>query len=266
MANFGKSATLVGVISDRLRAHPLHTLSFALIGLMTAVLVNLPEAIMRIESRGWTMFLQRWPRQLLGFFAMSLFVAVVLRAATGKHSNMTQRPLKFLAILVLGTTLASLLGLWLSVSIGGSRHLALADLPLQMVFDTWLQATVWGGLIGWLYLLSLQHTEDRERLNGLLGKRALLARQLARSRLGAVRAQIDPAMVARILTEVHRRYRSDTVSASDLLDHLIRYLRMALNRERKTTPSVDSDLALLRDVLDNELNRGTPPHVPNKTD
>jgi len=66
------------------------------------------------------------------------------------------------------------------------------------------------------------------------GNVLLCARQLAHSRLAATRAQVDPMLVADTLREVRRRYHAPgaagTRAAIELMDGLVRYVRLALDR------------------------------------
>ena len=87
--------------------------------------------------------------------------------------------------------------------------------------------------------------------SSLIGKRAMLARQLAHSELLAVRAQIDPHLLVDVLREVHKSYPQQPEMAAQLLDHLISYLRMAMNRKRETfiTPEMERDMEYALAIL-----------------
>jgi hypothetical protein len=210
------------------------TMMFGLGGAWLAIMADLPEWLARIERTGIDAFLYRWPREVLTICFAGLVIAFALRLCTDSATALLQRPGKFLGMLAgaaCGATLAS----WsLHVIIGGTRHATIGDVPLEKLFDFWLQAILWGGLTGWLYLVSLQRSEDRQRLSLLLGTRALLARQLAAAELERSRAHFDPAMVSATLKEVRQYYRDDPAAANDKLDELVADLRRAMKRRRST--------------------------------
>jgi hypothetical protein len=116
--------------------------------------------------------------------------------------------------------------------IGGTRHASLLHVPFEKLFDFWWQAMLWGGLTGWLYLLSLQRSDDRRRLSLLLGTRAVLSRQVAAAQLEQSRAHYDPAAVAETLEEIRQRYQDDVATANAMLDSLVADLRRAMKHRR----------------------------------
>ena len=182
------------------------------------------------------------PRELIAFLIGALILMFGLKLCTQGPGNLLRRPWKFIASLALVSALASGAG-WCAIVFMSSGRLAL-DAGIEKFYDIWLQAMLWGGMVGWMYLLSLQRAESHARLSAMLVQRVLLARQLARSRLGTARAKFDPAMVAQVLSEVHIRYRNDPVGASALLDQLISYLRLAMNRARIEVPDAAAEQAL----------------------
>ncbi len=218
----------------RLGANVRQTLAFAAIGTLTERLTQAPDWFGRGLREGWDVFLPAFMHETISCAIAALVVSVAFRLCTEKGSDLVRRPSRFLLLLLLGTSTATVL-----VGAGGLAELAYF----------WLQTFLWGGLIGWLYLLSLQHTEDQAAFAGLLARRALLARQLARNSLGTARAQVDPAMVARVLNEVQRRYQTSPAAASTLLDHLISYVRLALNRGRSDKCALASEVAMIRALV-----------------
>jgi hypothetical protein len=230
----------------RLRSRPLQTLAFALLGAVVATLAEVPEWLIDIEQDGLEVWLARMSRDIFGTAVAALVVMLAMRVSTDKGADMVRRPLKFLTFLMIGTVSASFLA-WLAItSVKGARFDSVFDVPLIDFAEAWIQAVIWGGLFGWLYLLTLQHAEDQQHLAVLLSRRSMLARQLAKARLGTARAQIDPAMVAKVLTVVHARYRDDPPAAGTLLDHLISYLRLAMNRVRVDRPTLATEMTLIR--------------------
>ena len=105
------------------------------------------------------------------------------------------------------------------------------------------------GTFSWLSFLYLKSVEDQKKFGMLLVKRSMLARQVARTRLSNTRAQIDPQMVVRVLRHVRAGYLENAIEAAALLDHMIGYLRLAMNRQREKNPSFNAEYKLLRSYL-----------------
>lgn len=215
----------------RMRGNLSHTLWFATIGAVTGALNQLPGWMSRYDEMGADAFFARVPRDAAGAIAATAFLMVVLRLCTEKASDLLRRPLVFVAIMLVSSVLATWIGTTVHVALSNGRIVGYVNQEKLLTF--WLDTMLWFGLVGWLYLLALQRAELRATLSGLLGRRAALGRQLAHARLGTVRAQVDPADVARVLVEVRSAYRADPAAASAKLDELIGRLRRAMNRVRQ---------------------------------
>ena len=214
----------------RIRGNLSYTLGFALLGAVTGALNQLPSWIGRYDEMGADAFFARLPRDAAGAIAATVLLTVVLRLCTEKASDLLRRPLVFVAIMVVTTVAATWIGT--SVHVAFSNGRIVGHVNQEKLLTSWLDAMLWFGLLGWLYLLALQRAEWRVTLSGLLGRRAALGRQLAHTRLGTVRAQVDPAEVARVLVEVRTAYRADPSAAAAKLDELIGRLRRAMSRVR----------------------------------
>ncbi len=232
----------------RLRQDPLQTVAFAAIGALTGEVAQIPNWMERIERHGWAIFLSQIPREIVSVCIAALVITACFRMCTGRASELLRRPRRFFVLLLAGTLAATAIS-WSVHYFGfsGGRSEGMFERP-EKYFDFWKQLFLWGGLIGWLFLLSMERSETRAALAGLLGRRSLLARQLANARLGHARAQFDPSMVARVLNQVHARYALDAPGADALLDHLISYLRLAMNRGRAERPGRLTEMALIRSL------------------
>ncbi|SHH72662.1 hypothetical protein [Massilia sp. CF038] len=222
---------LAVIVRRRLLADLPRSIGFAFAGAATVQVIDIPEWIEKISLPGRDLwwFLPVFSRTMVSTMVAGLLVVLTIRLCTDDGRNLLRRPWRFLLLLLAGCCVATALSWCVHHAISLGMGLPVR-LRLEYVFDVWMKTLLWGGLLGWLYLWSLQRSADQLALAGLLGKRAVLARQLASSRLGEARARIDPAMVARILGRVQARYRDDPDVAAQLLDQLIAYLRLAMHR------------------------------------
>jgi hypothetical protein len=234
--------SLASIAWRRLRSRLRPCLAFAALGIVCAEVAELPSWVDQADGRGLGWVFQAMAHDAITIISAAVTVLLILCVFSDDGTAMARRPGKFLFLLVSSSAAATCTGLITHLVIK-AESLDTIHIPMDQVFHFWLQALLWGGLVGWLFILNLQRMADRAALDNLLGQRVLLAQQLARTRLGQARAQIDPAMVARILSKVHGLYRSDAANASALLDHLIGYLRLAMNRRPDNTPN--AELALI---------------------
>lgn len=193
-------------------------------------------------------------RRLAGEAAMAALMAAFVLAFTRRSAELIARPGRFLALLLAGATF----GFAVVRAAATAMALPEARVRWQMVARDEVALLVWCTLFGWLFFLYLRRQADRSRLALTLMRRALLMRQLAQSRLGAARAQIEPEMIAAVLRTVklhaatNRRVLEPARGAIDpvaLIDHLANYLRLLLDRVRHGAPTLLSDLALVRSLV-----------------
>lgn len=181
-------------------------------------------------------------RNLLASFTCAFILLVAWAIVIDSATNLAVKPVRFLVALAAGATLATfaVLGIDLLMPLN-----SIWPRP-QRLMDTWLTITLFGAVFGWAGVLNIRRIEDQARLDTLLGRRSVLALQVAHSNLLMTRAKIDPDMVVRILKDVRVRYQSSAEDATALLDHMIGYLRLAMSREREKKFSLASELALVR--------------------
>ncbi len=253
---------LAGTARRRLFAQFPRTIGFACAGAVAVQVLDIPEWIekMGVPGRDVGWFLLVFSRTMITTMVAGLVVVLTIRLCTDDGRNLLRRPSRFLLLLIAGCCAATVLSLCVQQALGFVMGLPVS-LRLENVFDIWMKSLLWGGLLGWLYLWSLQRSADQLALAALLGKRALLARQLASSRLGEARARIDPTMVARILGTVQARYGNDPEGASQLLDRLIAYLRLAMNRRQGEPEEPALADAQLRSALAQLIEMEGLPHA-----
>lgn len=205
------------------------TCAFTLAGAVNAVLSTLHYAPPFLEQYGAAALARELALQLAVYFLGGLGMMLALHAQLLHPAQALRRPGRFLLVLAA----AAVPVCWLIKTVLSSVHhgqLLLRLPPLPDFLEDWLTIVLWSGLFAWLYLLYLQRCESQARLAMMLAERAVLSRQLAQAELLAARARIDPAMVAGILRQVQARHACDPQRGTVLLDQLIGYLRLALNR------------------------------------
>ncbi len=228
------------------------TLGFAAVGTVTERLTQAPQWLAAAMNQGWDQYGATFARETAVCALSALVVSFAFRLCTERGDDLVRRPWKFGLLLLAGATVATALWWWGKLMLGVGQP--------GTIVPFWLQTLLWGGLIGWLYLLTLQRAEDQAAFAALMARHALLARRLARSRLGVARAQVDPGMVAAVLGEVHWRYADRPDCAAALLDQLIAYLRLAMHRGPGASMAMASDIdvraAALADVVAKSTKTG----------
>lgn len=217
-------------MQDRLRHGFKAGLFFSALGNVNFVFLSqLPELIDLPPEHSVPQFLLRCAIQLLVNFFCALVIVLALRMSCDRAVDLIRRPWLFLIMISLCCVIGSCIG-W---EILKFLRPDIREVPISEYIQSWLDLMLWGGLLGWLFLLYLQRVEDRLMFASLLGKRAMLARQLAHSTVAKARAQIDPELLTQILNLVHAHHISEPEQALALLDQLIDYLRLAMQRKRE---------------------------------
>ncbi len=184
---------LKALMARRLRHSYRQAFVFAMVGALVGIFSRAAHWSGTIERRGMASFLEHFAMDSLSIALAALMITFGIRLSVEHPSDLIGRPWRFVLLLVIGTAAATLIAWTIHVQLNHGGLPALLQ-RTEKVVNFWMQAILFGGLIGWTYLLSLQRAQDQALLGSLLGKRMLLARQLARSRLGTARARIDPAM------------------------------------------------------------------------
>jgi len=234
----------------RLRTGLAPAVVFGTLAILGRNLESLPDDVAMAHRIGLVAFFVHW---LVNNFIEACVIAAVLllslRISVPSGTDMTRRPARFFGVLALAGTMAAFAAWEIGAQLGAMPGLLAPDMAWERFYEGWVATLLWGGLFGWMYVLYLQRREDQLRLTMALGQRSLLARLLAQSQLATARAQIEPEMVVRVLRVVHQRYDTAPETAAALMDHLIDYLRLVLNRVREQRPLLVNDLGLIRSYL-----------------
>jgi len=221
--------------------------AFVLAGALNAVLATLHYAPPFLEEYGALALAWELLLQLATNFLVGLGIMLVLHRQLAQPAQALRRPARF--ALLVGAAAVPLC--WLGGTIEASVHhgrLLIRMPPLPEFATGWFNLILWGGLFAWLCLLYLQRQEDQLRLNAVLAERARLSHQLAQAELLSARSRIDPVMVAGVLRQVQARYAQDPHTGASLLDQLVGYLRLALNRGGRSDGAAETALHALREA------------------
>ncbi len=234
-------------IIRRLRKTRLSLLVFQLLLQIVYFLGALDGNIEAIKNYG----IVSW---LAWFLPPTVFIPIicifVVQACTEDTDELIGRPVWFLFIITLAVTLGTIsLELFYSIFFSIQNEPKFIPFPFVQMIRSVLLTLVLQVPFNWLALLYQRYTDNQKKIGPILTRRALLARQVAQSRLLTARAEIDPKLIINILREVQARYHIDATGASTLLDQLIAYLRLAMNRSRDKAPSFSAECALINAYL-----------------
>lgn len=114
----------------------------------------------------------------------------------------------------------------------------------------WFWYSLWANIVvGTLAVLAADRLRERERavehLTGAQEHSRAIGQRLARTRLMAIHARVDPQLVFDMLAAVKRFYAYDAVRAERLLDDLTTFLRAALPRLRSERSSLEAEFRLI---------------------
>ena len=80
--------------------------------------------------------------------------------------------------------------------------------------------------------------------------RLALDREMAEARLQVLQAQIEPHFLFNTLANVRRLYQTDAARGRSMLDHLMRYLEVALPRMRDSRSTLAGEVTLIESYLE----------------
>jgi hypothetical protein len=214
-------------------------LVWALVGSVLGAAWTLPTLTAMIEQQGYLAWLLRG---ILPAFATAFILIATISISVDSGAEMARRPIWFLSVLALGSAVATAATWLINLVLPSGNYLGFGVWFLSV----WMTIMVFGGAFGWPAVLNVKRNEEHIALNRLLMTRSLLTRRVAQARLFAARAQVDPEMVARVLTQVRFRYRDDEPSAAALLDQLIAFLRLAMNRKGEQRVPLGIEIDMMR--------------------
>jgi signal transduction histidine kinase len=217
-----------------------------------------------------------WPWTLLELFGTSLIMVLLMTFALVAAYNRTPRaPQWRYPALTLALLVSSAAGTAIMLAVE-SRGLSKPDffvsverlsiywLPSRTqslwwwVMSTWPKYAILGLLIAAVFVFFRVREESEAATRKAELDRALFARQMDEAQLQMLQAQIEPHFLFNTLAIVRRLYQTDSAAAESMLDHLMRYLAVALPQMRAAHSTLGREAALARSYLEIQRIRMGP--------
>jgi signal transduction histidine kinase len=232
----------VGVTKDALAA----LLALALVSSLGATINPAFVMVRDGEAVDWLLFFG-------GEFAFTCAVAVVFGVPLVAVGNLgapkgARRWLALAATLVVAAAVAGLMRYVLVVSTNDEL-----EPGFSLTLERWVAwATRYGKLAALLTLVFEFQRHGRrseEAMHRAELDREALDREMQSARLQVLQAQIEPHFLFNTLANVRRMYRTDLAGGRTMLDHLMRYLEVALPRMRERRSTLRRERALVEAYL-----------------
>lgn len=132
--------------------------------------------------------------------------------------------------------------------------------PTVMVLGLFMETALYTGLAVAALEMSRRRLGSEEAVLTARREQTQMTRELLESRLAAMQAQVEPQFLFDSLVDVERLYARNPAAAAAHLDHLIRYLRVALPRLRESGSTLAAELDLVEAYVAvvQALHHGTP--------
>ena len=217
-----------------------------------------------------------WPWTLLEAFGTSLIVVLLMTfALVATYNRAPAAPQWRYPALAIALLVASALGTAIMLAVeshglskpdffAGANPLSIYWLqsPVQSlwwwVMSTWPKYAMLGLLIAAVFVFFRVREESEGATRKAELDRALFARQMDEAQLQMLQAQIEPHFLFNTLAIVRRLYQTDPAAAESMLDHLMRYLAVALPQMRATHSTLAREAALARSYLEIQRIRMGP--------
>ena len=118
----------------------------------------------------------------------------------------------------------------------------------SFLYDFW-HSVYYGGVFMFACVYSLRIEQTRRLLGQAEIARGRTEAVLGQARLEALRGQVDPGFLVRVMAEVQHRYASQPGAADALLDQLVAFLREAMPAVRGGKSSLAAELCLAQTYL-----------------
>jgi signal transduction histidine kinase len=204
------------------------------------------------DSPTFAAWLLRTAQTTIWGLIIALPVALTVVAA---YNLAPPRPAVRYSTIAMALVVACMASIALAISVeavflcGGSFQDCVGETPLVAYVGGWVRYGPLSALftVVFVYLRiaeeSLAHAQHAER------DRLRLAERMDEALLRVLQAQIEPHFLFNTLASVRRLYDKDTAAGARMLDHLMRYLEVALPRMRESDSTLERDANLAESFL-----------------
>ncbi len=217
--------------------------AIAILLFIRIVSANLDKVVIAADNRDLAGWLWRAGGGYIGLLVMAVPMVVIVFATANLGP---QRGLARIAALGAAVVLSALAGTLLRIAVVDAFKLGSGwnRFGVYMLY-VWPRYMVLGGMltaVGEFYrreLATLRDTREAE------ADSARFEREMAEARLQVLQAQIEPHFIFNTLANVRRLHEKDPAAGRAMLDHLMRYLEIALPRMRDAESTLGRDVELI---------------------
>ena len=197
--------------------------------------------------------MRQWLGSLAGNFLSTVMIAAVMWLPVVMVGNLgPQAGWKRYAALALSIVLTAPLAAALRfayIELAFPEPLTLEQYPMLMLrfWTRYAELAALGALVAEFYR---HETLSVEAMHRAEIDRQALDREMAEARLQVLQAQIEPHFLFNTLANVRRLYQTDAARGRSMLDHLMRYLEVALPRMRDSRTTLAGEVTLIESYLE----------------
>ena len=197
--------------------------------------------------------MRQWLGNLAGNFLSAVMIAAVMWLPIVMVGNLgPQAGWKRYAALALAIVLTAPLAAALRfayIELAFPEPPTLEEYPMLMLrfWTRYAELAALGTLVVEFYR---HETRSVEAMHRAEIDRQALDREMAEARLQVLQAQIEPHFLFNTLANVRRLYQTDAARGRSMLDHLMRYLEVALPRMRESRSTLASEVTLIESYLE----------------
>ena len=197
--------------------------------------------------------MRQWLVDLAGSFLFTVVIAAAMWLPIVAVGNLgPQAGWRRYAALTLAIVLTALLAAGLRfayIELAFREPLPLEQYPMLMLRFCTRYAEI-AALVTLLVEFNRHETRSVEAMHRAEIDRLALDREMAEARLQVLQAQIEPHFLFNTLANVRRLYQTDTARGRSMLDHLMRYLEVALPRMRESRSTLAGEVTLIESYLE----------------
>jgi Histidine kinase len=197
--------------------------------------------------------MRQWLADLAGNFVSTVMIAAVMWLPIVMVGNLgPQAGWKRYAALALAIVLTAPLAAALRfayIELAFPEPPTLEQYPMLMLrfWTRYAELAALGTLVAEFYR---HETLSVEAMHRAEIDRQALDREMAEARLQVLQAQIEPHFLFNTLANVRRLYQTDMARGRSMLDHLMRYLEVALPRMRDSRSTLAGEVTLIESYLE----------------